>query len=314
MSYKIKSIALTSLNQGKLGEFHKAAYELAAKTAFKDSASAVCASYETLCATYADLVKGNYASGYTAMMVRLDAARDNLFAVVRSCLGYMSKSQDAAVLTYYTEKVVPLLNLYKGSISAESYSEETLHIRAFLNDLKTLDKEKLGTGYVTEAMMTELETLNDNFEAAYVNRTQERSQTSTDEIRQMGLALNDLYALVCAHAVVLANTEVTEQNSTAVAAARAFIAALNEHIDYQYRYYIGSSTGGTEDEGGETGEGGTEGSEGSDNGSSSSSGSSGSNGSNGSSGSNGSNGSSQSSGAGGASSGGDNGGGSSYVL
>jgi hypothetical protein len=139
----------------------------------------------------------------------------------------------------------------------------------------------------------------------YVKRNEERGEVSADEIRQTGLKLNDLYSLVVASATVTANADVTEENQTQVANAIRFINTQNEHIDYQYRYYIGSSTGGTEAEGG------TEGSEGSDNGSSSSSGS---NGSNGSSGSNGSNGSSQNSGAGGASSGGDNGGGSSYVL
>ena len=287
MSYKIKNIALTALNQGKLGEFHKATYELTVKTAFNEAITTVATSYQTLCATYADLVKGSYGSGFTPVMMRLDAARDNLFGVVRTCLGYMSKNQNPEIQAYYTEKVVPLLNLYKGNITAESYSEETLHVRSFINDLKALNAEKLAAAYVTEAMVTELETLNDDFETAYVNRTHERSLISTDEIRQTGIRLNELYGILCAHALVLATTAVTEENRTKVEAAQAFIAALNQHIDYQYRYYIGgnSATGGTEDEGSGSGS-----SESGENGSSGSSGSNGSgdNGSNGSSGSNGS--------------------------
>ena len=256
MSYKIKNIALTALNQGKLGEFHKATYELTVKTGFNEAITAVATSYQTLCATYADLVKGSYGSGFTPVMTRLDAARDNLFGVVRTCLGYMSKNQNPEIQAYYTEKVVPLLNLYKGNITAESYSEETLHVRSFLNDLKALNAEKLAAAYVTEAMITELETLNDDFEAAYVNRTHERSLTSTDEIRQTGIRLNELYGIICAHALVLATTDVTEENRTKVEAAQTFIGTLNEHIDYQYRYYIGgnSATGGTEDEGSGSGE------------------------------------------------------------
>ena len=256
MSYKIKNIALTALNQGKLGEFHKATYELTVKTAFNEAITTVATSYQTLCATYADLVKGSYGSGFTPVMMRLDAARDNLFGVVRTCLGYMSKNQNPEIQAYYTEKVVPLLNLYKGNITAESYSEETLHVRSFINDLKALNAEKLAAAYVTEAMVTELETLNDDFETAYVNRTHERSLTSTDEIRQTGIRLNELYGILCAHALVLATTAVTEENRTKVEAAQAFIAALNEHIDYQYRYYIGgnSATGGSEDEGSGSGE------------------------------------------------------------
>ena len=256
MSYKIKNIALTALNQGKLGEFHKATYELTVKTAFNEAITTVATSYQTLCATYADLVKGSYGSGFTPVMMRLDAARDNLFGVVRTCLGYMSKNQNPEIQAYYTEKVVPLLNLYKGNITAESYSEETLHVRSFINDLKALNAEKLAAAYVTEAMVTELETLNDDFETAYVNRTHERSLISTDEIRQTGIRLNELYGILCAHALVLATTAVTEENRTKVEAAQAFIAALNEHIDYQYRYYIGgnSATGGSEDEGSGSGE------------------------------------------------------------
>ena len=258
MSYKIKNIALTALNQGKLGEFHKATYELTVKTGFNEAITAVATSYQTLCATYADLVKGSYGSGFTPVMTRLDTARDNLFGVVRTCLGYMSKNQNPEIQAYYTEKVVPLLNLYKGNITAESYSEETLHVRSFLNDLKALNAEKLAAAYVTEAMITELETLNDDFEAAYVNRTHERSLTSTDEIRQTGIRLNELYGIICAHALVLATTDVTEENRTKVEAAQTFIGTLNEHIDYQYRYYIGgnSATGGTEDEGSGSGESG----------------------------------------------------------
>ena len=256
MSYKIKNIALTALNQGKLGEFHKATYELTVKTGFNEAITTVATSYQTLCATYADLVKGSYGSGFTPVMTRLDAARDNLFGVVRTCLGYMSKNQNPEIQAYYTEKVVPLLNLYKGNITAESYSEETLHVRSFLNDLKALNAEKLAAAYVSEAMITELETLNDDFEAAYVNRTHERSLTSTDEIRQTGIRLNELYGIICAHALVLATTDVTEENRTKVEAAQTFIGTLNEHIDYQYRYYIGgnSATGGTEDEGSGSGE------------------------------------------------------------
>ena len=302
MSYQIKNVALTALNQAKLGEFHMATATQAAETGFNESIATLYARYKALCTTYSTLLKGSYGSDFTTKMQALDAARDSLFGSIRSLLGYLAKYNDKTVQLYYDETVSRLLNLYKGSISTESYSEETAHIRAFLDDVKVLDQAMLTKAHITEEMLTELETLNDTFHTMYVKRNEERGDVSADEIRQTGLKLNDLYSLVVASATVTANADVTEENQTQVANAIRFINTQNEHIDYQYRYYIGSSTGGTEAEGGETGEGGTEGSDNGSNGSSSSSGS------------NGSNGSSQSSGAGGASSGGDNGGGSSYVL
>ena len=256
MSYQIKNIALTALNQAKLGEFHMATATQAAETQFSESISSLYARYKALCTTYSTLIKGSYGSDYTAKMQTLDGARDSLFGSIRSLLGYLAKYNDKTVQLYYEESVARLLNLYKGNISTESYSEETAHIRAFLDDVRVLDQTMLTKAHITEDMLTELETLNDTFHTMYVKRNEERGEVSADEIRQTGLKLNDLYSLVVASATVTANADVTEENQTQVNNAIRFINTQNEHIDYQYRYYIGgnSATGGSEDEGSGSGE------------------------------------------------------------
>ena len=256
MSYQIKNIALTALNQAKLGEFHMATATQAAETQFSESISSLYARYKALCTTYSTLIKGSYGSDYTAKMQTLDGARDSLFGSIRSLLGYLAKYNDKTVQLYYEETVARLLNLYKGNISTESYSEETAHIRAFLDDVRVLDQTMLTKAHITEDMLTELETLNDTFHTMYVKRNEERGEVSADEIRQTGLKLNDLYSLVVASATVTANADVTEENQTQVNNAIRFINTQNEHIDYQYRYYIGgnSATGGSEDEGSGSGE------------------------------------------------------------
>ena len=84
MSYQIKNVALTALNQAKLGEFHMATATQAAETGFNESIATLYARYKALCTTYSTLLKGSYGSDFTTKMQALDAARDSLFGSIRS--------------------------------------------------------------------------------------------------------------------------------------------------------------------------------------------------------------------------------------
>ena len=56
MSYQIKNVALTALNQAKLGEFHMATATQAAETKFNESIATLYARYKALCTTYSTLI------------------------------------------------------------------------------------------------------------------------------------------------------------------------------------------------------------------------------------------------------------------
>ena len=71
MSYQIKNVALTALNQAKLGEFHMATATQAAETGFNESIATLYARYKALCTTYSTLLKGSYGSDFTTTMPRL---------------------------------------------------------------------------------------------------------------------------------------------------------------------------------------------------------------------------------------------------
>ena len=87
MSYQIKNVALTALNQAKLGEFHMATATQAAETGFNESIATLYARYKALCTTYSTLLKGSYGSDFTTRMQALDAARDSLFGSIRNPAG-----------------------------------------------------------------------------------------------------------------------------------------------------------------------------------------------------------------------------------
>ncbi len=232
-----------------------------------------------------DRVYVSQGSEFTAAMKAADDRRCLIFRRIRLRLQMVEVAeQNEALLAIQDVVRTHLLSKYVATVTSKAYQERTSILQGFLLDLN----EKLGdSGIATLGLaedITALEDANNEFIAAYAQRTAEKAEGNMGVTLRLRDEMYDIYLQMIYTVQYLANST-DEANAEKATACQAFIAHVNVLLsDAKKRLEQRLSGGDTEEgEGGsnaddEGGQGSNEGGQGGSNGGSNEGGQGGSNG------------------------------------
>ena len=224
-----------------------------------------------------DRVYVSQGSEFTAAMKATDDRRCLIFRRIRLRLQMVEVAeQNEALLAIQDVVRTHLLSKYVATVTSKAYQERTSILQGFILDLN----EKLGdSGIATLGLaedITALEDANNEFIAAYAQRTAEKAEGNMGVTLRLRDEMYDIYLQLIYTVQYLANST-DEANAEKATACQAFIAHVNVLLsDAKKRLEQRLSGGDTEegeggsnagDEGGQgSNEGGNGGSNGVDNG------------------------------------------------
>ena len=232
-----------------------------------------------------DRVYVSQGSEFTAAMKAADDRRCLIFRRIRLRLQMVEVAeQNEALLAIQDVVRTHLLSKYVATVTSKAYQERTSILQGFILDLN----EKLGdSGIATLGLaedITALEDANNEFIAAYAQRTAEKAEGNMGVTLRLRDEMYDIYLQMIYTVQYLANST-DEANAEKATACQAFIAHVNVLLsDAKKRLEQRLSGGDTEEgEGGsnagdEGGQGSNEGGQGGSNGGSNEGGQGGGNG------------------------------------
>jgi len=212
-----------------------------------------------------DRVYVSQGSEFTAAMKAADDRRCLIFRRIRLRLQMVEVAeQNEALLAIQDVVRAHLLSKYVATVTSKAYQERTSILQGFILDLN----EKLGdTGIATLGLaedITALEDANNEFIAAYAQRTAEKAEGNMGVTLRLRDEMYDIYLQMIYTVQYLANST-DEANAEKATACQAFIAHVNVLLsDAKKRLEQRLSGGDTEGEGGSNA--GDEGGQGSGNG------------------------------------------------
>jgi hypothetical protein len=156
----------------------------------------VSAQYDALLAAKDNvekLFKISQASLVTEELEALDKRRDDAINGISLQVQSLSYSADA-VLNKHGKTLSAHLALFGTSIARENYQSETTIIRNIANDWKNKPElQEAVTALNLGSWLTELQTANNDFNAAYVKRNEELATAPTDKLKELRNTANNLY-------------------------------------------------------------------------------------------------------------------------
>jgi len=139
------------------------------------------------------LFKISQASLVTEELEALDKRRDDAINGISLQVQSLSYSADAA-LNKHGKTLSAHLALFGTSIARENYQSETTILRNIANDWKSKPElQEAVTALNLGNWLTELETANNAFNAAYVKRNEELATAPTDKLKELRNTANNLY-------------------------------------------------------------------------------------------------------------------------
>ena len=217
-----------------------------------------------------DRVYVSQGSEFTAAMKAADDRRCLIFRRIRLRLQMVEVAeQNEALLAIQDVVRTHLLSKYVATVTSKAYQERTSILQGFILDLN----EKLGdSGIATLGLaedITALEDANNEFIAAYAQRTAEKAEGNMGVTLRLRDEMYDIYLQMIYTVQYLANST-DEANAEKATACQAFIAHVNVLLSEE-----GEGGSNADDEGGQ---GSNEGGQGGGNGGSNEGGQGGSNG------------------------------------
>ena len=197
-----------------------------------------------------DRVYVSQGSEFTAAMKAADDRRCLIFRRIRLRLQMVEVAeQNEALLAIQDVVRAHLLSKYVATVTSKAYQERTSILQGFILDLN----EKLGdTGISTLGLaedITALEDANNEFIAAYAQRTAEKAEGNMGVTLRLRDEMYDIYLQMIYTVQYLANST-DEANAEKATACQAFIAHVNVLLsDAKKRLEQRLSGGDTEGEG-----------------------------------------------------------------
>ena len=197
-----------------------------------------------------DRVYVSQGSEFTAAMKAADDRRCLIFRRIRLRLQMVEVAeQNEALLAIQDVVRTHLLSKYVATVTSKAYQERTSILQGFILDLN----EKLGdTGIATLGLaedITALEDANNEFIAAYAQRTAEKAEGNMGVTLRLRDEMYDIYLQMIYTVQYLANST-DEANAEKATACQAFIAHVNVLLsDAKKRLEQRLSNGDTEGEG-----------------------------------------------------------------
>ena len=197
-----------------------------------------------------DRVYVSQGSEFTAAMKAADDRRCLIFRRIRLRLQMVEVAeQNEALLAIQDVVRTHLLSKYVATVTSKAYQERTSILQGFILDLN----EKLGdSGIATLGLaedITALEDANNEFIAAYAQRTAEKAEGNMGVTLRLRDEMYDIYLQMIYTVQYLANST-DEANAEKATACQAFIAHVNVLLsDAKKRLEQRLSNGDTEGEG-----------------------------------------------------------------
>ena len=204
-----------------------------------------------------DRVYVSQGSEFTAAMKAADDRRCLIFRRIRLRLQMVEVAeQNEALLAIQDVVRTHLLSKYVATVTSKAYQERTSILQGFILDLN----EKLGdSGIATLGLaedITALEDANNEFIAAYAQRTAEKAEGNIGVTLRLRDEMYDIYLQMIYTVQYLANST-DEANAEKATACQAFIAHVNVLLsDAKKRLEQRLSNGDTEEGEGGSNEGG----------------------------------------------------------
>ena len=225
-----------------------------------------------------DRVYVSQGSEFTAAMKAADDRRCLIFRRIRLRLQMVEVAeQNEALLAIQDVVRTHLLSKYVATVTSKAYQERTSILQGFILDLN----EKLGdSGIATLGLaedITALEDANNEFIAAYAQRTAEKAEGNMGVTLRLRDEMYDIYLQMIYTVQYLANST-DEANAEKATACQAFIAHVNVLLSDAKKRLEQRLSGGDTEEGEGSNEGHTEPTEPTENGGTNEGGQSGGNG------------------------------------
>ncbi|MGN7989266.1 DUF6261 family protein [Pedobacter sp. 22226] len=190
----INSIVLQTLRNGEYIQFITDALNVVSKNNPKKLN--VSTQYDALLAAKDDiekLFKISQGSLITEEIENLDKRRDDAINGINLHVQSLTYSPDPAI-NKYAKTLSAHLALFGPRIAIENYQTESTILRNIVNDWKNKpDLQAAVTALNLGNWLTELETANNDFNAAYAKRNEELATAPTEKLRELRNKANELY-------------------------------------------------------------------------------------------------------------------------
>jgi len=211
--------------------------------------------YKAAVQTEQDIVNRTLGSAKTDELNAQDDLRDKYFRAVRNVLKNVKNSSNENISSLYDVIYKKLIKPYPGTILKESDHTESSHLRGFIFDVKQyLTTSQIASLGIT-ADLEALQTANEAFEAAYLERVDEYVKNPAGYGEKCREEVDKYWAQLVRTLNFYANETGNSDNTIKMIAEEAadYMANLNKHISEFLKSVAASGTRGESENSGSNG-------------------------------------------------------------
>lgn len=227
--YQISNFSLTKLNNA---EFVAYCVNLANQIERCESAKlglepALMTSFATLKQKLIDQVYNATTSPYTLTMKTADVKRGKIYKRIQLKMQIVCQAEDGSQLLHFKDDLESIiLSKYSMAVTALPQQEESAVIQGFIHDLRSAFSEDDLDDMDLSNDISNLESANQEFIAAYSNRNDERASSDTGVTLKLRSQMNEVIAQIYFSVQYLANSTL-EANAQKAETCQSFIASVN---------------------------------------------------------------------------------------
>ena len=174
-----------------------------------------------------DQVYSTVGSQYTAEMKAADIKRDKIYKRIQLKIQIICEAEEGSQMLQFKDRLeASILSKYNYAVMSMAQQAESAVLQGFIHDMRAFftEDDLDDMGLATD--LTNLESANQEFIAAYANRTDERAASDIGLTVKLRTQMQEIIAQLCFTVQYLANSLV-EANADKAAACQSFIASLN---------------------------------------------------------------------------------------
>lgn len=227
--YQINNFSLSKLNNAEF-----VAYCVNLANLIERSEAAKLGLEPNLIDTYADVQKKlidqvytTSTSPYTLTMKAADTKRSKIYKRIQLKMQIICQAEDGSQLLQFKDDLESvILSKYTMAVTTLPQQEESAVLQGFIHDLRTEFSEDEIDDMDLTSDLSNLESANQEFIAAYANRNDERAQSDTGVTQKLRSQMIELVAQIYFGLQYMANS-MLEANATKAVACQACIRSLN---------------------------------------------------------------------------------------
>ena len=174
-----------------------------------------------------DQVYSTPGSQYTAEMKAADLKRDKIYKRIQLKLQIICEAEEGSQMLQFKDRLeASILSKYTYAVMTMAQQAESAVLQGFIHDMRAFFSEDDLDDMSLSTDLTNLESANQEFIAAYANRTDERAAGDTGLTLKLRAQMQDIITQLCFTVQYLANSTL-EANATKATACQTFIASVN---------------------------------------------------------------------------------------